>query len=46
LIEQDALGLGRVPVRVFGLPEVAQAFDVATAAGDVVKVLVSPQPLG
>ena len=45
LVEQDALGLGRLPIRVFPLEEAARAFDVATAAGDVVKVLVSPQPL-
>jgi len=46
LIERDALGLGRLPVRVFGLEEAVQAFDLATSAGDVVKVFVSPQPPG
>lgn len=46
LIERDALGLDRLPVQVFGLAEAARAFDVATSAGDVVKVLVTPDGRG
>jgi (R,R)-butanediol dehydrogenase/meso-butanediol dehydrogenase/diacetyl reductase len=42
LIEADELGLGRIPVQVFPLEDTAAAFDLATAAGKVLKVLVAP----
>ena len=42
LIESDELDLGRVPVRVFPLEDTAAAFELATAASGVLKVLVSP----
>jgi (R,R)-butanediol dehydrogenase/meso-butanediol dehydrogenase/diacetyl reductase len=42
LIESDALQLGRIPVRVFALEDTAAAFELATAASGVLKVLVSP----
>jgi len=42
LIESDELDLGRVPVRVFALEDTTAAFELATAASGVLKVLVSP----
>jgi threonine dehydrogenase-like Zn-dependent dehydrogenase len=42
LIESDELDLGRIPVRVFALEDTAAAFELATAATGVLKVLVSP----
>jgi 2-desacetyl-2-hydroxyethyl bacteriochlorophyllide A dehydrogenase len=44
LIETDELDLGRIPVRVFALEDTAAAFQLATAASGVLKVLVSPSP--
>lgn len=42
LLETDALGLGRLPVRVFALADAAAAFAMAMSAGPVLKVLVTP----
>ncbi|MDQ0867484.1 zinc-dependent alcohol dehydrogenase [Arthrobacter globiformis] len=44
LIESDALGLGRLPVEVFGLEEADHAFDKAMSAGGALKILISPAP--
>ncbi|WP_240898686.1 zinc-dependent alcohol dehydrogenase [Kocuria sediminis] len=42
LLETDALGLGRLPVEVFPLEDIEEAFEKAMSAGGVLKVLVSP----
>lgn len=42
LLESNALGLGRLPVEVFALEDVDQAFRKAMSASGVLKVLVSP----
>ncbi|MGC0362490.1 (R,R)-butanediol dehydrogenase/meso-butanediol dehydrogenase/diacetyl reductase [Rhodococcus sp. 27YEA15] len=42
LIETDALGLSRLPVQVFAMDQVTEAFDIAMSAGAILKVLVSP----
>lgn len=44
LIEQDALGLDRLPVAVHPLEAVEAAFTQAMSAGEVLKVLVSADP--
>lgn len=42
LLESDALKLGRLPVEVFALEDIDQAFEKAMSASRVLKVLVSP----
>lgn len=44
LIENDELGLGRIPVTVFALEDTAAAFETAMAATGDLKVLVSADP--
>lgn len=44
LIEQDALGLDRIPVSVFDLADTTAAFEKAMAATDSLKVLVTADP--
>lgn len=43
LVEQDVLGLGRLPVSVYPLEQAAEAFSEATSAGAALKVLVSSE---
>jgi threonine dehydrogenase-like Zn-dependent dehydrogenase len=42
LVAADALGLDRVPVRVFPLAEVSAAVSAAADGGGALKVLVAP----
>lgn len=46
LVATDALGLGRLPVRVFGLDDAAAAFAAAASGERNLKVLVSPSMEG
>lgn len=43
LLESDVLKLGRLPVEVFALEDIDQAFEKAMSASGVLKVLVSPE---
>ncbi len=46
LVASDALGLDRLPVRVFGLDEAPAAFEAARTGDRNLKVLVSPSGEG